>query len=141
MSTWSDAVASLQTTVNTLKTEVAELRDKCEDVEGRARRCGVRILGVPETAGSSSTTSISKLLRDVLQLDKHALIDCSHRSLAPRIPGGGEGGASKSCSTIARMSGLASCSQLVSVSLTVEKKSSSPTQKKRKKLHPRYRGA
>ena len=88
MSTWSDEVVTLQTTVNTLKTEVAELRDKLEDMEGRARRCNIRILGVPETTGSSSTASVSKLLRQVLQLDKDVLVDRSHRSLAPRKPGG-----------------------------------------------------
>lgn len=88
LSTWSDEVVNLQTTVNTLRTEVAELRDKCDDLEGRARRCNIRILGVPETTGSSSTTSVSKLLRDVLQLDKDVLIDRSHRNMAPRKPGG-----------------------------------------------------
>lgn len=135
--------------------EMAELRDKYEDLEGRARRCNIRILGVPETPGSSSTTSVSKLLRDMLQLDKDVLIDRSHRSLAPRKPGGkprvivaklfprmfrgaeagtrpcstptqrGDWGGSRkpglcsptseSCSIIARMSGLAYCSQPVSV--------------------------
>ena len=88
LSAWSDEVVTLQTTVNTLKTEVAELRDKCEDMEGRAWRCNIRILGVPETPGSSSTTSFSKLLREALQLDKDVLIDRSHRSPAPRKPGG-----------------------------------------------------
>lgn len=32
--------------------------------------------------------SVSKLLREALQLDKDVLIDRSHRSLAPRKPGG-----------------------------------------------------
>ncbi|KAL0185492.1 hypothetical protein M9458_021189 [Cirrhinus mrigala] len=88
LSAWSDEVVTLRNTVNSLKTEVAELRDKCEDMEGRARRCNIRILGVPETPGSNSTTSVSKLLREALQLDKDVLIDRSHRSLAPRKPGG-----------------------------------------------------
>lgn len=88
LSTWSNEVVTLQTTVNSLKTEVAELRDKCEDLEGRARRCNIRILGVHEAPGSNSTTSVSKLLREVLQLDKDVLIDRSHRSLASRKPGG-----------------------------------------------------
>lgn len=87
ISTWSDKVVTLQTTVNTPKTEVAELRDNDEDMEGRARRCNIRILGVPQTTGSSSTTSVSKLLREVLQLDKDVLIDRSYKSLAPRKPG------------------------------------------------------
>lgn len=88
VSTWSDEVVTLQTMVNTLKTEVAELQDKVKDIEGRARRCNIRILGVPETTGSSSMMSVSKLLWEVLQMDKDVLIDRSHRSLVQRKPGG-----------------------------------------------------
>lgn len=52
------------------------------------RRCNVRILGVPETPGSSSTASVAKLLMEALQLEKEPLIDRSHRSLGPAKPGG-----------------------------------------------------
>lgn len=84
LSTWSDEVATLQSTVADLKTEMSGLREKCEDMEGRMRRCNVRILGVAETNGSSSTSSVSKLLREALQLDKDVLVDRAHRTLAPR---------------------------------------------------------
>ena len=88
LSTWSDEVTTLQTVVSDLKTEMAGLKGKCEDMEGRMRRCNIRILGVAETDGSSSTVSVSRLLREALQLDKDVLVDRSHRSLAPRRPDG-----------------------------------------------------
>ncbi|KAL1276508.1 hypothetical protein QQF64_036131 [Cirrhinus molitorella] len=84
LSTWSDEVTTLQAEVTDLKTEMAALRGKCEDMEGRMRRCNIRILGVAETDGSSSTLSVSRLLRESLQLEKDVLVDRSHRSLAPR---------------------------------------------------------
>lgn len=88
LSAWSDEVVNLQETVNEMKTEIAGLKAKCEDMEGRSRRCNIRIIGVPETPDSSSTTSVSKLLTEVLQLDKEPLIDRSHRSLGQKRTGG-----------------------------------------------------
>lgn len=84
LSTWSDEVAALQTTVTDLKAEVTGLRVKCDDMEGRMRRCNIRILGVAETNGSCSTASVSKLLREALQLDRDVLVDWSHRTPASR---------------------------------------------------------
>ncbi|KAI4886249.1 hypothetical protein NFI96_009875 [Prochilodus magdalenae] len=84
LSTWSDEVTTLQATVAGLKAELAEIREKCVDMEGRMRRCNIRILGVAETRGSGSTASVTKLLREVLQLDKDVLVDRSHRSTAPK---------------------------------------------------------
>lgn len=52
------------------------------------RRCNVRIVGVAEEPGSCSTDSVSKLLKEVLRLDKDILVDRSHRGLAPRKPNG-----------------------------------------------------
>ncbi|KAK7896685.1 hypothetical protein WMY93_022010 [Mugilogobius chulae] len=88
LSTWSDEVVTLQATVNKLKSELGELRGKCEDMEGRMRRCNVRILGVPEGPDSSSAGAVSKMLQLVLQLDKEPMVDRSHRSPGQRIPGG-----------------------------------------------------
>ena len=88
LSAWSDEVATLQNSVSEMKAEMAELKTKCEDMEGRMRRCNIRIIGVPETPDSSTTTSVSKLLSEVLQLDKEPLIDRSHRSSGPKKPGG-----------------------------------------------------
>ena len=84
LSEWSDTVAGLQTTVTGLQKELADLRGKCEDMEGRMRRCNVRILGIPEEPNSSSTASVSKLLKEILGMDKDVLIDRSHRSLGPK---------------------------------------------------------
>lgn len=88
LSAWSDEVATLQNTVSVMKAEMAEMKTKCEDMEGRMRRCNIRIIGVPETPDSSTTTSVSKLLTEVLQLEKEPLIDRSHRSLGPKKPDG-----------------------------------------------------
>lgn len=52
LSTRSDEVTTLQSVVTDLKAEMTVLREKCEDMEGRMRRCNIRILGVAETDGS-----------------------------------------------------------------------------------------
>ena len=88
LSVWSEEVVTLQKTVSGMKTEIAELKAKCEDLEGRSRRCNIRIISVPETPDSSTAASVSKLLTEVLQLDKEPLIDRAHRSLGPKKPGG-----------------------------------------------------
>lgn len=75
LSVWSDEVTTLQSVVTDLKAEVAVLRAKCEDIEGRIRRCNVRILGVAETDGSSSTMAVSRLLRQTLQFEKDVRIE------------------------------------------------------------------
>ncbi|RXN18047.1 putative transposase element L1Md-A101/L1Md-A102/L1Md-A2 [Labeo rohita] len=84
LSTWSDEVNSLQTVVTDLKAEVTALKGKCKDLEGRMKRCNIRILGVAETDGSSSTGSMARLRREALHLEKDVLVDRSHRSLVPR---------------------------------------------------------
>lgn len=84
LTTCSDEMTTLQTTMTDLKTEVMGLREKCEDMEGRMRRCNVRIIGVPETDGWSSTTSVSKLLKEALNMDREVLVDRSHRGLGPK---------------------------------------------------------
>ncbi|KAL0148426.1 hypothetical protein M9458_056236 [Cirrhinus mrigala] len=88
VSTWWDEIASLQTIVAELKTELASLKEKNDDLEGRMRRCNVRIAGIPEETGLSSIIAVSKLLKEVLSLEKDILIDRSHRSLTPKKPNG-----------------------------------------------------
>ncbi|KAF7642502.1 hypothetical protein LDENG_00256890 [Lucifuga dentata] len=88
ISAWSDETAALQATVTTLQKQVEQLQDKCEDMEGRMRRGNIRIVGVPEQPGTSSPAAVSKLLKELLQLDKDVKIDRSHRSIALRKPGG-----------------------------------------------------
>ncbi|KAL0147731.1 hypothetical protein M9458_056970 [Cirrhinus mrigala] len=76
------------TIVAELKTELASLKKKNDDLEGRMRRCNVRIAGIPEETGWSSIVAVSKLLKEVLSLEKDTLIDRSHRSLTPKKPNG-----------------------------------------------------
>ncbi|KAK7889794.1 hypothetical protein WMY93_025354 [Mugilogobius chulae] len=79
LTTCSDDVTELQTTVGTLQEEVKSLREKCIDMEGRMRRSNIRILNVPE-ANSSSPAAVTKLLTEVFKLDRDVLIDRSHRT-------------------------------------------------------------
>lgn len=87
LSTWSDEVTSLQTAITSLRSQVGKLTEKNEDLEGRMRRGNVRIVGVDEQPDSSSPTAVSKLLKEVLQMDRDIKIDRSHRSLGQWKPG------------------------------------------------------
>ncbi len=80
-------ITSLQGSVNKLETAVAALQEKCIDMEGRMRRSNIRILNVAEGPGSSSPDSVSKLLKEVLGMDREVLVDRSHRGLQPKQPG------------------------------------------------------
>lgn len=59
------------------------LQEKCVDMEGRLRRSNIRIVNVPEES-SCAPVSVSRLLKDVLEMDKDVLIDRSHRTLQGR---------------------------------------------------------
>lgn len=88
LSTCSDDVTTLQKSVRELETAVTALQEKCTDMEGRMRRSNIRILNVAEGPGSSSPDSVSKLLKEVLEIDREILVDRSHRGLQPKQPGG-----------------------------------------------------
>ena len=88
LSACSDEVTSLQASVRKLEAEVANLQEKCFDMEGRMRRSNIRILNVAEGQGSSSPAAVSKLLKEALRMDKEVLVDRSHRGLQPQRPGG-----------------------------------------------------
>lgn len=80
-------VISLHNTVKDLNKKLAELQEKCKDIEGCMRRCNIRILCVPETSGSSSPASMAKLLTQVLHLNKEPILDHSLRILGKRSRG------------------------------------------------------
>lgn len=42
----SDEITSLQKSVHKLESEFANLQEKCLDLEGRMRRCNIRIMNV-----------------------------------------------------------------------------------------------
>ncbi len=81
-----DDMTSLQGSVSKLETAVAALQEKCTDMEGRMRMSNIRIRNVAEGPGSSSPDSVSKLLKEVLGMDREVLVDRSHRGLQPRQP-------------------------------------------------------
>lgn len=84
----SDDMTELQTSVRKLQTEMAGLQEKCVDLEGRMRRSNIRIFNVAEEPGSSSTTSVSNLLKEALHMEREILVDRSHRGAQPRRPDG-----------------------------------------------------
>uniref|UniRef100_A0A3B3B532 L1 transposable element RRM domain-containing protein n=1 Tax=Oryzias melastigma TaxID=30732 RepID=A0A3B3B532_ORYME len=86
LSAWNDEMVAMQGTVTSLKKEVHELKNKCEDLEGRMRRGNIRIIGVAETQGSSTPEAVSSLLKEVLRLGREVRVDRSHRSLTQRRP-------------------------------------------------------
>lgn len=88
LSEWSDIVVKLQVKVSTLETQVEVLKEKCEDMGGRMKRCNIRIISVPELQGSSILEAVSLLLKDVFQMDKEVRVDRSHHSSTKRKPGG-----------------------------------------------------
>uniref|UniRef100_A0A672GGL5 L1 transposable element RRM domain-containing protein n=1 Tax=Salarias fasciatus TaxID=181472 RepID=A0A672GGL5_SALFA len=83
LSSCTDDVVTLQREVAWLKTQSGALQDKCEDLEGRSRRNNIRIVGVPESQGST-TAVVSALLQQALGLPEPPVIDRSHRSLQPQ---------------------------------------------------------
>uniref|UniRef100_A0A8C2W6V4 L1 transposable element RRM domain-containing protein n=1 Tax=Cyclopterus lumpus TaxID=8103 RepID=A0A8C2W6V4_CYCLU len=87
LSTWSDEVAAQEVTITSLQRQVTTLTDRCEDMEGRMRRCNIRIAGIQEQPDSSSPNTVAKVIKEVLQLDRDIKIDRSHRTAATRKPG------------------------------------------------------
>ncbi|KAL7371806.1 hypothetical protein ABVT39_005465 [Epinephelus coioides] len=79
----TDDIATLQKENQSLKAELAKLDDKQEDLESRSRWNNIRIVGIPEEAGSSAQF-VSMLLKDALHLDKAPLLDRCHRSSQPK---------------------------------------------------------
>lgn len=85
LSTCSDDIATLQHKVDHLSKECVRLENRCEDLESRARRQNMRIIGVPEDDPTSlSAAGVSKLLMETLRLDKELLADRAHRALMPK---------------------------------------------------------
>ncbi|MEQ2283556.1 hypothetical protein AMECASPLE_012566 [Ameca splendens] len=63
LSTWSDEVNTLQTTVAELQSELVKLRDKSEDMEVRMKCGNIRIVGVEERPNSASPKEVSKIIK------------------------------------------------------------------------------
>lgn len=83
----------LETQVTSMADEIAKLKVRLTDLEGRSRRCNVRLIGVPESIeGARPTTFFSKFLVDVLGRDVLSSppeLERAHRALKPK-PAEGE---------------------------------------------------
>ncbi|XP_049889985.1 uncharacterized protein LOC126383499 [Epinephelus moara] len=79
----SDSFASMEADVSVMKKELATLRDRCEDLEARLRRCNIRIMGVKEGRehGKHPSQFVTNLLKEALNLEKPPTIDRAHRTL------------------------------------------------------------
>uniref|UniRef100_A0A673B3Z8 L1 transposable element RRM domain-containing protein n=1 Tax=Sphaeramia orbicularis TaxID=375764 RepID=A0A673B3Z8_9TELE len=85
LSTCTDDIVSLQAKVDHLSAKLLKVVKKCEDLESRSRRNNIRIIGVPEDSPiSATTTAISSMLKEALNLDKEPLLDRIHRTLQPK---------------------------------------------------------
>ncbi|KAL7882930.1 hypothetical protein SRHO_G00005880 [Serrasalmus rhombeus] len=80
-------VTTLENTCSALVKENETIRAKLDDLENRARRNNIRIIGIPERLeGPRPTSFIESLLLDVFGSDsftKPPAVDRAHRSLAP----------------------------------------------------------
>lgn len=82
----SDAIAALESDMSHLKKEMLSLKAKCEDLEGRSRRCNVRITGIKEGRenGRQPSQFVADLLKDALSLEKPPCLERAHRTLRTR---------------------------------------------------------
>lgn len=116
LSTCSDDIITLQREVKRLTELTDDLQKKCDDLEGRSRRNNVRIVGIPESPGSCSTSAVSALLKEAFKLDEAPLIDRSHRSLQA-APGKGE----PPRTVIARLHYFQDCNEILRLARTNQK--------------------
>lgn len=79
----SDAISTLEAEMLAVKREMSTLKERCEDLEARSRRCNVRIMGVKEGRENGERLSdfVARLLKETLALDKPPLLDRAHRGL------------------------------------------------------------
>ncbi|KAJ3600871.1 hypothetical protein NHX12_031845 [Muraenolepis orangiensis] len=68
--------------VTGMKKELATLRDRCEDLEARSRRCNIRIIGVKEGRehGKHPSQFVADMQKVSLGLDKSPTLDRALRS-------------------------------------------------------------
>ena len=82
----SDAIASLERDMATVRRELATQKARTEDLEARSRRNNLRITGIKERRedGKRATDFISQCLKETLGLDKPPVLDRAHRTLRVR---------------------------------------------------------
>uniref|UniRef100_A0A3Q2DIQ2 L1 transposable element RRM domain-containing protein n=1 Tax=Cyprinodon variegatus TaxID=28743 RepID=A0A3Q2DIQ2_CYPVA len=89
LSTCTDDIVSLRKTVDSLTKTVAQLEDKCDDLESRSRCQNIRIIGVPEDDPlSASTAAVSRLLKEAFGFAEEPLVDRAHRIPIPKPKAG-----------------------------------------------------
>ncbi|KAF3844369.1 hypothetical protein F7725_007532 [Dissostichus mawsoni] len=86
VSNHSDSITCMTSDVTGMKKELATLRDRCEDLEARSRRCNIRIIGVKEGRehGKHPSQFVADMLKVSLGLDKPPTLDRAHHALRSR---------------------------------------------------------
>ena len=78
----------LESQLTNIADDNAKLKAEVTDLEGRSRRCNVRLIGVPETVeGTKPTIFFSNLLMDILGKDvlpSPSELDRAHHALRPK---------------------------------------------------------
>uniref|UniRef100_A0A3B5RDH1 L1 transposable element RRM domain-containing protein n=1 Tax=Xiphophorus maculatus TaxID=8083 RepID=A0A3B5RDH1_XIPMA len=89
LSTCTDDIVGLRKTVDSLTKTVAQLENKCDDLESRSRSQNIRIIGVPEDDPlSASTAAVSQLLKEAFGFAEEPLLDRAHRIPIPKPKAG-----------------------------------------------------
>lgn len=79
----SGSLDAMTADVSQMKKELVTLRDRCEDLEVRSRRCNVRLTRVKEGRenGKHPSKFVAELLKEALKLENPPIIDHAHRTL------------------------------------------------------------
>ena len=82
----SDVIETMKLDMDTMKAELAILRDRCEEAELRSRRFNVRVWGVKEgrESGQQPSLFVANMLKAALGLDTAPTLDIAHRTLRHR---------------------------------------------------------
>ncbi|KAI4821137.1 hypothetical protein KUCAC02_029085 [Chaenocephalus aceratus] len=81
-----DSITCMTSDVDMKKELQATLRDRCEDLEARSRRCNIRIIGVKEGRehGKHPSQCVADMLKVSLGIDKPPTLNRAHRALRSR---------------------------------------------------------
>lgn len=81
-STWSAEVKARQTNATRLQNDLAKVRDKCEDMEGRVRRGNIGRVGVEEQLNFANPKEVLKEAVDGTGRESRRKTRCDHQPAA-----------------------------------------------------------
>lgn len=72
----SNNIATMKTTIKCLTTEITNIQDKCQDLEATLHNNNIRIVGVPEGPNAASTAAFTALFKEACSVTLQSL--CSY---------------------------------------------------------------